>query len=188
MSGTGRANSERGNGTVRLGPVKFWITPGGRSVHVEDTHIMAVLLNPRLFGYGSAEALRARFDANGEKRGSEGRTRAAILSELMGRGYMRVRRVRGGGRIVINCPEADGPSLRRARLFLGKAAVGHGFPVFRHDAVEKKVFFREPDPGIAVEFADFADGRLLLRAPLSAVLRGGRKFPRPESKAAKESK
>ncbi len=165
--------------TVRLGAVKFWLTPAGEAVFVEDTHIMAVLGDPRLFGYGGVEELWKRFDANGEKRGSEGQTRAEIISELMAKGYMRVRRDRGGGRIVINCVRTGGAELGRARKFLGRLAKGSRFPVCGSDDPEKMAYARESDTRKVVEFIDFADGRALLRGPMSYFLGTGWRARRP---------
>lgn len=165
--------------SFRLGAVKFWITPAGEALFVEDTHIMAVLRDPRLFGYGGVEELWERFDANGEKRGSECKTRTEILSELMAKGFMRVRRDRGGGRIAINCVRTGGAELCRARKFLDRLARGSRFPVCGSDAPEKKTFARESDTRIVVEFIDFADGRVLLRAPMSYFLGSGWRARRP---------
>ena len=162
-----------------LGVVKFWITPEGKAFFVEDTHIMAVLSDPQLFGYEGAEELWARFDANGEKRGSEGQTRAEILTELMARGFMRVRSDRNRGRFVINCVRTGGAEMGRARRFLKKLATGAHFSVCGKEAPENRASVGRFDPRSMVEFVDFTDGRVLLRSPMSWLLGDNRRTMRP---------
>lgn len=162
-----------------LGVVKFWITPDGKAWFVEDTHILAVLNNPQLFGYEGAEELWARFDANGEKRGSEGQTRAEILSELMAMGFMRVRSDRNRGRLVINCTGTCGAEMGLARRFLKKLASGARFPVCGKEAPDNRIPVCRFDARIMVEFVDFTDGRVLLRSPMSWLLGNGRRTMRP---------
>ena len=168
-----------------LGVVKFWITPEGKAFLVESTHILAVLKDPQLFGYKGAEELWARFDANGEKRGSEGETRAEILSELMARGFMRVRSDRNRGRLAINCTRTGGAEMGRARRFLKKLVAGAHFPVCGREAPENRTSVGRFDPRSMVEFVDFSDGRVLLRSPISWLLGISRRTMRPVFRSGK---
>jgi hypothetical protein len=172
------------NETNHLGPVKFWIAPNEVAMLVEDTHIQVVMRNPRFFGYGSSEELRKRFDANNEKRGMEGVTRAEILIELMSRGYMRVRRDRQGNLLTINADAVGAVVPVRVRKFLKRIAAGYRFPVYNLEKIEKVVFFREADRGIRIRFVRFENGNVLHDAKLSAILRAirsvGSKAVKPE--------
>ncbi len=168
-----------------LGVVKFWITPDSKTFFVENTHILAVLKDPQLFGYKGVEELWKRFDANGEKRGSEGETRAEILSELMARGFMRVRSDRNRGRLVINCTRTGGAEMGRANKFLKKLAAGSRFPVCGKEAPENSIPVSRFDARSVVQFVDFSDGRVLLRSPMSWLLGNSRRTMRPVFRSGK---
>lgn len=109
----------------------FWISPVGLAVQVSPTHIGAVCLFPRKFGYTKAEveAVYARF---GEPLFLEGDARREILFELIQRGWTRVRHYRNSGWTVNIGKDASAARARAVRFFVLLLA---GNPGIRYDTV-----------------------------------------------------
>jgi len=109
----------------------FWISPAGLAVQVSPTHVGAVCLFPRKFGYTQAEveAAYARF---GDALCVEGAARREILFELIQRGWTRVRHYRNLGWTVNIGKDASAARARAVRFFVLLLA---GNPGIRYDAV-----------------------------------------------------
>ena len=85
-------------GGFRLPPVRYYGEPGatGFWVHgtevweVEVSHIRTVMNHPQRFGLEAGE-VEERYRLHREKPGTEGRARREIITELCGRGWIRIR-------------------------------------------------------------------------------------------------
>lgn len=74
----------------------YWISRSGELIDVGKTHIDAVIKNPKKFGY-TDEKIKDIYDKYNEKIGQEGKAREEIIVDLIGHGWVRVRRYRNEG-------------------------------------------------------------------------------------------
>ena len=68
----------------------YWISPSGQSIEAPTTHIRLILDKPAKFGLKKSDIIKT-YEKYGEKRGIEGRARTEIMSDLMRKGWIRVR-------------------------------------------------------------------------------------------------
>lgn len=68
----------------------YWISPLGETYDVPITHIDFVVKNPDLFGY-TREELQHIADEHGEYITAEGKARNEVMTELLKKGWIRVR-------------------------------------------------------------------------------------------------
>jgi hypothetical protein len=73
-------------------PKALWISPTGRTIPVEYLHITEIINSPELFGYTLAE-IRIIHDKFNEPLGSEANARNEIMSDLIRKGWIRIRYV-----------------------------------------------------------------------------------------------
>jgi hypothetical protein len=73
------------------GSPAYWISPRGAILKSDITHIQAVLSNPEKFGYDMGY-IRNVYDHYGEKFGIEGKAREEIITDLIRKGWIRMRR------------------------------------------------------------------------------------------------
>lgn len=75
----------------------YWVDPRGKILRLTDPlHITQILHNPEKFGEKEKD-LRALYDKNKEKYGSEGKTRDEVMRRVIKKGFIRVRLYTGGG-------------------------------------------------------------------------------------------
>ncbi|MFZ9047096.1 MAG: hypothetical protein ACO2ZZ_14675 [Cyclobacteriaceae bacterium] len=75
----------------------YWVDPNGKILRLtEPLHITQILHNPEKFGENEKD-LRALYDKNKEKYGSEGKTRDEVMRRVIKKGFIRVRLYTGGG-------------------------------------------------------------------------------------------
>jgi len=68
----------------------FFLSPQGKLIRVETSHIGEVLRHPEEFGLTLEEIERA-YQKHGEKIGMEGKAREEILSRIVAKGWIRIR-------------------------------------------------------------------------------------------------
>ena len=68
----------------------YWISPRGKIIEVDQTHINTVITNPDEFGL-SKEFIDSKFAEHGDKIGQEGKAREDIIMGLIKQGWMRIR-------------------------------------------------------------------------------------------------
>lgn len=69
----------------------YWISPYGQVVEVGTNHINLIIANPKKFGY-TKEKIKEVYDKYGEPLGVEGKAREEIISDVVSKGWIRVRR------------------------------------------------------------------------------------------------
>lgn len=76
----------------------FWIDPRGKVIEAKITHIATVIKNPSKFGL-STQKIQKVYDKYKEKVGWEGKAREEIMTDLMKKGFIRIRE-RSNGWII----------------------------------------------------------------------------------------
>ncbi len=74
----------------------FWVDPKGKILPVETRHIHSIRNDPKTFGVDK-DYIQKVHDKYGERLGQEGQARNEIMSELMNKGWIRLRFVDRGG-------------------------------------------------------------------------------------------
>ena len=76
--------------------IAYWISPSGKIIPTEITHIASIIRNPELFGLDRTyiEKLYKKYK---EHIGQEGKARNEIMTDLMKKNWIRVRYVDTGG-------------------------------------------------------------------------------------------
>ena len=69
----------------------YWISPRGKIIKVETTHIDIIIDHPDYFGY-SLQDIKNIYDRYNEELGSEGQAREQILLNLFKHGWIRIRK------------------------------------------------------------------------------------------------
>jgi hypothetical protein len=70
----------------------YWISPTGKLIAVDQTHILKVLESPDKFGF-DMEYIKNIHDKHNEPLGAEGNARESIMADMMANGWIRVRYV-----------------------------------------------------------------------------------------------
>ncbi|RZU98727.1 hypothetical protein [Spiribacter vilamensis] len=99
-----------------------WITPDGDQLEVQTSHIASVIADPARFGVTEGW-LRSMYAEHGEAErfGCEGRARAAIIHELVLKGWIRTRRyIRPATYWSLTVDELDDSARRRLREWVGR--------------------------------------------------------------------
>jgi len=68
----------------------YWISPTGKVLPVSTLHITEVLANPESYSF-RREQLEAIYEKHGERLGVEGKAREEIMTDLLKRGWIRIR-------------------------------------------------------------------------------------------------
>jgi len=71
--------------------VAFFLSPGGRLIHVPLNLISTVIADPEKFGL-TTEEIQAVYDIHEEKVGVEGEARKELLLKVITQGWIRIRR------------------------------------------------------------------------------------------------
>lgn len=74
----------------------YWISPSGKIIPTETTHIMSIFNNPKTYGLDMVTIVKTYRKYN-EPLGIEGRAREEIMTDLMKNGWIRVRHVGNKG-------------------------------------------------------------------------------------------
>lgn len=74
----------------------YWISRFGELIEVNTTHIDVIIKEPKKFGY-TEEKIAALYEKYGEKIGQEGKAREEIITDLINKGWVRVRRYKNQG-------------------------------------------------------------------------------------------
>lgn len=69
----------------------YWISTDGKILQVTTTHIDMVIKNPEIFGYTEDE-IKDIYDSYDEPVGQEGDAREQIITDLIKKGWIRVRK------------------------------------------------------------------------------------------------
>ena len=69
----------------------YWILPNGKIVFVDYRHIRTVTDNPEIFGY-TKRKIAAIYKKHNERMGTEKKARKKIILDLVGKGYIRIRK------------------------------------------------------------------------------------------------
>ena len=149
---------------------KWWILPDGKAIYIVQNHIDTVLSNYKLFGYGSWTELRDRFRKYGEKIGLEANARREILTELMGKGFIRVRREPVKLYYSFNTDIITDEKIKRISAFLDNVKSGYSFPVYSGNEVESEREFREVEQNIQVVIRRFDGGEVLKNTDMKALI------------------
>jgi len=78
----------------------YWVTPAGKGISA-ITHITAIINDPKIFGE-TKESIQATYEKYGEKMGTEGAAREAIMIRAIGKGFIRVREYKNWWSIDVN--------------------------------------------------------------------------------------
>ena len=70
----------------------FWVSPTGKTTDVPITHIQSILDNPADFGL-TKDGVREVYEKYGERVGTEGEARGAVMTDLMKLGWIRIRHI-----------------------------------------------------------------------------------------------
>lgn len=69
----------------------FFVTPYGKVINIQTTHIDSIIKNPKVYGY-TIEKIKEIYNKYNEKLGVEGKARDEIIKSLINKGWVRIRR------------------------------------------------------------------------------------------------
>lgn len=86
-----------------MGSIKkaYFISPFGKIVDCERTHIEKIISNPGYFGY-TKEEIEEKYNRYNERIGTEGKAREEILIELLNKGWIHLRRHKNFWNVSLN--------------------------------------------------------------------------------------
>ncbi|MCL1904476.1 MAG: hypothetical protein FWF94_08715 [Oscillospiraceae bacterium] len=84
----------------------YWISPTGKVLPVSTLHITEVLANHESYSF-RREQLEAIYEKHGERLGGEGKAREEIMTDLLKRGWFRIRYVAKQDAYTIQCFNFD---------------------------------------------------------------------------------
>lgn len=98
----------------------YWITPDNEIIPVITSHIETIIDHPEIFGV-SNEYLLSIYEKHKEVVRTEGQARQEIISEIVKRGFVRVRRYKKVGQEYwsVNVKEINEASMEIIRQFFG---------------------------------------------------------------------
>ncbi len=68
----------------------YWISPYGKIVDVPTYHINHIIQNPTIYGY-TEEEINSIYEKHQEPKGLEGKAREEIMSDVINKGWIRIR-------------------------------------------------------------------------------------------------
>jgi hypothetical protein len=106
----------------------YWISPKGELIKVVESHIMTVITYASKFGCDEKQ-IRETYHRYKEKYGTEGKAREKIICELVGKGWIRVRRYSRPERWSFTVGKLNKQSRCLLRKF-AKRVLGKGIDCF----------------------------------------------------------